>query len=137
MAFSRSPDMAWAVSAMIGIAAVWGAALSCRVASQPSSTGKLMSIRITSGPSAWAQGHPFGAIDGQEHRVALALQAPREHVPVHLVVFDDQDRGHRSPPHGCHVLASRITCLATRPRGLAPADRVAAHTAHHQVADLA
>src|SRR4029079_7143665 len=39
-AFSRSPDIAWAVSAMTGIARVSGAALSRRVASQPSMPGR-------------------------------------------------------------------------------------------------
>ena len=51
IAFSRSPAMACAVSAMIGIVWVAGIALSLRVASQPSSTGRLMSIRIRSGCS--------------------------------------------------------------------------------------
>src|SRR5450759_4758442 len=51
MAFSRSPDMACAVSAMTGICAVILAALTRRVASQPSITGKLISIKIKSGCS--------------------------------------------------------------------------------------
>src|SRR5712691_9730477 len=43
--------MAWAVSAMTGMVRVAGSALSRRVASQPSTAGRLMSIRIRSGPS--------------------------------------------------------------------------------------
>jgi hypothetical protein len=57
-AFSRSPAMAWAVSAMIGMALVSGSALSWRAASQPSSTGRLMSMRISAGASARAMATP-------------------------------------------------------------------------------
>jgi hypothetical protein len=49
-AFASSPVMAWAVSAMIGMVRVPGAAFSWRAASHPSSTGRLMSISTTSGP---------------------------------------------------------------------------------------
>src|SRR5690606_12746834 len=57
-AFSRSPGMAWAERAMIGMVRVSSAALRRRVASQPSSTGRLKSIRIRSGRSARASAMP-------------------------------------------------------------------------------
>src|SRR5262249_32887185 len=42
---------------------------------------------------------PALAVDRREDLVATALQAPREHVTVHLVVLDQQDLGHqRAPP---------------------------------------
>src|SRR5436190_73736 len=41
--------MAWAVRAITGILRVLRAALSCKVASQPSTTGRLISMRIRSG----------------------------------------------------------------------------------------
>src|SRR5262249_36390534 len=50
--------MAWAVSATTGIPRVASSALSWRVASQPSITGRLMSIRIRSGRSARAFSTP-------------------------------------------------------------------------------
>src|ERR1700730_6514999 len=46
-AFSREPDMACAVRAMIGMSYVAGLFLSRRDASQPSTTGRSRSIRIT------------------------------------------------------------------------------------------
>ena len=46
---SRLRAMAWAVSAITGIVCVAGLALTCRVASQPSITGRLMSIRMIAG----------------------------------------------------------------------------------------
>src|SRR5215208_5614170 len=36
-------------------------------------------------------------IDGYEHLVLPAGQAPREHVPVHLVIFDQEYPGHWPP----------------------------------------
>jgi len=41
-----------------------------------------MSIRIKAGLSLLVTVH------GQDHFVALLLQAPRQHVAVHLIVFD-------------------------------------------------
>src|SRR5215470_6832069 len=58
MAFSRSPDIACAVSAITGIRCVSGAALIRRVASQPSSPGRLMSIKISAGASERAIATP-------------------------------------------------------------------------------
>src|SRR6266513_3568912 len=51
MHFSRSPVMARAVSAITGIDFVSGAILSRRVASHPSNTGRLISIKISAGDS--------------------------------------------------------------------------------------
>src|SRR5262245_39250386 len=48
-AFSRAPDIACAVSAMIGIALVAGLAFSRRVASHPSTTGRSRSTMMISG----------------------------------------------------------------------------------------
>src|SRR3984893_5332327 len=62
-ASSRSPVMAWAVSAMTGICRVSSPALMRRVASQPSSTGKLRSIRMTSGCSVAAMDTPWAPSD--------------------------------------------------------------------------
>jgi hypothetical protein len=50
--------MACAVSAITGIPRVSGAALSWRVASHPSSPGRLMSIRIKAGVSDRAMARP-------------------------------------------------------------------------------
>jgi hypothetical protein len=50
--------MACAVSAITGMPAVVGSALMRRVASQPSMTGRLMSIRISSGSSLKALATP-------------------------------------------------------------------------------
>src|SRR6202035_238081 len=58
MAFSRSPAMACAVSPITGTLRVASSALTRRVASQPSMTGRLMSIRIMSGRSLRAGSTP-------------------------------------------------------------------------------
>ena len=58
-AFSLSPVIALAVSAITGMCFVSGAALIWRVASEPSSTGRPMSIRISSGCSASAIATPW------------------------------------------------------------------------------
>ena len=73
-AFSRSPDIAWAVSAMTGIAC-GGPDRPSAAASPPSRrcTGRLMSIRIRSGASDRAIATPCRAVDGQHDLVALAL----------------------------------------------------------------
>src|ERR1700730_17089075 len=57
-AFSRSPAIACAVSAMIGMSWVAGSALRGRVASHPSISGRFRSIRIRSGCSAAAVAIP-------------------------------------------------------------------------------
>src|SRR5271165_3490791 len=57
-ALSREPDMACAVSAIMGMALVAGLLLSRRVASQPSTTGRSRSITIKTGNSAVAIVHP-------------------------------------------------------------------------------
>ena len=60
-----SPDMAWAVRAMTGIARVPGSAFSRRVTSQPSRSGRLMSIRTRSGGSSrtlWSAASPPAAV---------------------------------------------------------------------------
>src|SRR2546428_5466722 len=56
--FSRSPLMACAVSAITGIDFVSGAIFSCRVASHPSSPGRLISIKISAGDSDFARAIP-------------------------------------------------------------------------------
>src|SRR6202051_4722732 len=58
MAFSRSPLMACAVSPITGTLLVATSALTRRVASQPSMTGKLMSMRMMSGFSLFARSTP-------------------------------------------------------------------------------
>src|ERR1700746_2820713 len=40
-------------------------------------------------------GDPLLTINGHDDLVAAADQPARQHVPVHLVVLDDQDLGHR------------------------------------------
>src|SRR6476619_661467 len=57
-AFASSPAMACAVSAITGSVRVFGSLFSRRVASQPSSTGRLMSMRTTSGASLAARATP-------------------------------------------------------------------------------
>jgi hypothetical protein len=57
-ALLRSPAMAWAVSAMIGMWRVSGEDFNWRVACHPSMTGKLMSMRIRSGFSVCAFSTP-------------------------------------------------------------------------------
>src|SRR5437773_2931126 len=57
--FSRSPLMAWAVSAITGIDFVSGAIFNTRVASHPSSTGRLISIKIRAGDSDLARAIPW------------------------------------------------------------------------------
>src|SRR6266545_6407572 len=79
MAFSRSPDMAWAVSAITGMPRVSGAALSCRVASHPSRPGRLMSIRMSAGASERAMATPCSPY-GDGHVVSAAGEPAREHV---------------------------------------------------------
>src|SRR6516165_6123568 len=59
MALSRSPSMAWAVSARTEIWHVAASALRRQVASQPSISGRLMSIRIRSGASDRAKAKPW------------------------------------------------------------------------------
>src|SRR6185369_2118547 len=71
IAFSRSPDIACAVSAITGIARVSGAPLIWRVASHPSSPGRLMSIRISAGASEWAMATPCSPSS------AIATSSPR------------------------------------------------------------
>ena len=56
--FSRSPAMACAVSAITGIDFVSGAILRRRVASHPSNTGRLISIKISAGDSDFARARP-------------------------------------------------------------------------------
>jgi hypothetical protein len=68
--------MAWAVSAITGI--VWVAGLAFR-------------RRLGLG-----HGHTLLAVERHHHLVTLLLQAPRQHVPVHLVVFDQKDFRHPS-----------------------------------------
>jgi hypothetical protein len=58
-ACSRSPAIACAVSAMTGIARVAGSALSCLVASQPSTPGRLMSMRTSAGVSDLVRARPL------------------------------------------------------------------------------
>src|SRR5262249_36901930 len=70
-AFSRSPDIACAVSAITGMARVSGAALIWRVASQPSRPGRLMSIRISAGVSERAIATPCSP------STAIATSYPR------------------------------------------------------------
>ena len=79
---------------MTGIGAVAASALSRRVASQPSSTGRLMSISTISGRSRGRHGDAFGAVDGDQHFVSLPREAAREHVAVHLVVLDQKNFRH-------------------------------------------
>ena len=88
--------MACAVSAMTGMALVAGSAFSRRVASQPSITGRLMSIRIRSGFSLAAMSTPCLAVDRDHDFEAVAHKPARQHVPVHLVVFDQKDFRHWS-----------------------------------------
>ena len=38
----------------------------------------------------------FGAVDREHHDEAAPLQPPRQHVAIRLVVFDEQDLGHRN-----------------------------------------
>ena len=64
--------MAWAVRAMIGVALVRGSARSCRVASQPSSSGRLMSIRIMSKDAADRHRDALPAVAGDGYLVAFA-----------------------------------------------------------------
>src|SRR3989442_510667 len=60
-AFALSPFIAWAVSAITGICRVAGSCLSNWVASRPSRSGRLMSMRIRSGRSARAKAMPLAA----------------------------------------------------------------------------
>ena len=69
-------------------------ALSRRVASQPSITGRLMSIRMRSGASLAAIAIACSPSTAIDDLVALALEPARQHVAVHFVVFDEQDLGH-------------------------------------------
>ena len=41
----------------------------------------------------------LASVLGDEHGVAIAAQAPRQQIAVHLVVVDDEDRAHR---HACN-----------------------------------
>ena len=62
------------------------------------------------------------AVDRRRHVVALADQAPREHVPIHLVVVDDEDAGWlRIRAHGYVVSASSVPAAARAgPRAASP-----------------
>src|SRR5215475_2027170 len=68
-AFSRSLTMACAVRAMMGMSRVAGSALSRRVASQPSTTGRSRSMRMRSGRSLNRLGNPFGSVHRGDHLV--------------------------------------------------------------------
>src|SRR5262249_3893771 len=57
------------------------------------------------------QGHALAAVHGDDHLVALALQPPRQHVAVHLVIFDQKDLWHRSS------LLDRPSCRSARRSG--------------------
>src|SRR5262249_15246765 len=51
------------------------------------------------GPLRPGRGAGLRTVGGVDHRVAPLGQAPRQHVAVVLVVFDQKDLGHRrSPP---------------------------------------
>ena len=91
---------ALAVRAITGIGSVAGSCLSRRVASRPSNTGRLRSIRIRSGSSLFARSTPWPPSTAMDHREALGAPGAREHVAVHFVVFDQKQFRHRlsSPP---------------------------------------
>ena len=86
--------IACAVSAMTGMCRVASSAFRRRVASQPSISGRLMSMRIRSGATVCAVAMPSGSVVSRNDLVSFADQAPRQHVPVHFVVFDEEDSRH-------------------------------------------
>jgi hypothetical protein len=84
---------------MIGTTFVSGAARSCRVASQPSISGKTHVHEDEIVAACPRHLDTLLAVDRHRHLEALALQTPRQHVAVHFVVFDEQDARHqRFPP---------------------------------------
>ena len=80
--------MACAVSAITGIDLVSGAILSRRVASHPSSTGRLISIKIDRWRFRLGHGETLRAVNSYDDFIPPALKATREHVAIHFVVFD-------------------------------------------------
>src|SRR5262249_29593735 len=50
------------------------------------------------GPACLSLGHSFMAVGGTDDLVAFALQAPRKHVAIQFVVFDEQNLYHGSSP---------------------------------------
>ena len=104
-AFWRSPTMACAVSAMIGIAA-WSPRRPSGAARTPSrrSPAGRGPCRIRSGLRARAPSpDPAGRPRRCRTSIAAARQPPRQHVAIHLVVLDDQDHG---IPAGTPTVAS-------------------------------
>ena len=89
----------------MGIVAVTGFALICLVASQPSSSGRLRSIRIRSGTSLCARntGHAIGSLN---YFIPFTPQNPGYQFLVCFIVFNDQ--------YSCHrVIRSRKTFECT------------------------
>ena len=81
--------MAWAVNAITGIARVAGSALIWRVASQPSSDRQAHIHQYEVGLRGVRQFEPLLAVYRGDRLESFARQPPRQHVAVHLVVFDD------------------------------------------------
>src|SRR6266404_426507 len=94
MTFSRSPAIAWAVSPMTGIARVNGSALSRRVASQPSTTGRLISISTRSGFSAFAAANDVRELGDGEQRLAHIVVADvvGQHIDRKRIEGDERGR---------------------------------------------
>src|SRR5437016_2139154 len=97
MTFSRSPAIAWAVRPMTGIPRVSGSAFSWRVASQPSTTGRLISHQDQIAALAFRRRDALFAVNRHNDLIAATDEPARKHVPVHLVILDDQDLGHSFP----------------------------------------
>ena len=70
---------------------VSGAALSRRAASQPSNTGKLISIKIRSGVSNPAIDHALFTIQSDGDSITAPFETARQHVAVYLIILYQQD----------------------------------------------
>ena len=92
--FSLSSAIAWAVSAITGIA------LRRRIGLHPARRLPAVEHRQAHvhqdqvGLLGRRHGHALAAVDRDHHLEAVAREAARQHVPVHLVVFDQKNFRH-------------------------------------------
>jgi hypothetical protein len=92
--FSRSPTIACAVSAITGTPAVFGIRLQLARELVAVLAGQVDVHEHEVEPAGLERAAGLVAVHGDEHVETLALETPRQHVAVHLVVLDQQYRRH-------------------------------------------